>query len=357
MRETRYNRINGFIWHDKGTPFPGNDVHMLAKADLEFRCGAGTEEEARKAFVSFARAHGANAALDSRVEEVRGRFGRTSFACFGTPALFAAPNPEGSFSEEQIRKSFRQPQNSGEEERIKPASLSSYLSVSFAAAVVFLILLAVSPVRTLCAAPVVFLLAYVRKKEADAEGPSEEKPKRFECSPVSESMRYEEPRKFFILEQNEPLPRGFEILAVGEHVAYGEHKNSVDARRALQSYARECGANALLDVHARHCYYGCWYYECYGIPAVVGKRNRKGSLTREHLVRNFYAPKQEPSTRQKLVRENDRRGIEFAYANKFLRRFILLMVVAVAAWIWFDDWRGVPWNVPIEDYFEKYLHL
>ena len=360
MRETRYDKINGFIWHDKGTPLPGNDVHMLAKSDLEFRCTAGTEEDARKAFVSFARAHGANAALNSRVEEVRGGRGRTGYACFGTPALYARPDPEGSFSDEEIRSSFRQPENPDTAETEKTVGFSTYLTVSFFAAVVFLILLALSPVRTLCASPLIFALAYVRRRSRDAESVSEEKPVRFECRAGSDSTMYEEPRRFFILEENEPLPRGFEVLAMGEHVAYGEHKNSVDARRALQSYARECGANALLEVRTKYCHYGCWYYECYGIPAVVGKRNRKGTLTREQLVRNFYAPEQEPSTWQKFekfARERERREIEYAYATKFLYRFTALLVIAVSAWIWFDDSRGIPMNVSFEDYFGKYLDI
>ena len=164
------------------------------------------------------------------------------------------------------------------------------------------------------------------------------------------TMRYEAPRKFFMLEKNMELPHGFEILAKGEHVAYGEHKNSVDARRALMSYARECGANALLDVQTNHCYVTFGYYECLGIPAVIGKRNPDGRFTRGELTRNFYAPEQAPSTMQRLAKQDMLR----AYRARHIRQFMYLLTFFVLCWIAFDQWRDVPLTVSF-DYFEKYF--
>ena len=164
MRETRYDRINGFFWHRKGAPFPGNDVHRLGEADGEFRFSGKTAEEAKKAFASFAREHGANAALNSSVGEVRGRFGRTAFVCSSTPALFARPDPEGSFTADDLLESFVDPSEEREEKeeiRLKPVDSADYAGLVFASVPTFILLMILSPVRTLYAIPPVLVLMAV----------------------------------------------------------------------------------------------------------------------------------------------------------------------------------------------------
>ena len=110
--------------------------------------------------------------------------------------------------------------------------------------------------------------------------------------------RYDLLNKFFYLERNEPLPKGFEILTAGQFETYAEHRNIIEAKKDLRSFARQCGANALLNIHTIHIenYYAYQsYYECRGVPAVIARRTPRGKYTKEQLIRSFYVHSQPPS--------------------------------------------------------------
>lgn len=104
---------------------------------------------------------------------------------------------------------------------------------------------------------------------------------------------------FIMRDRLEPLPAGLELLAFSDHPCYAEHRNSVDARRSLRALARASGANALINVYSRYVdtvYYSHGYYECWGVPAVVGRPNPKGAYTKEELIACFHVPSQPKST-------------------------------------------------------------
>lgn len=110
--------------------------------------------------------------------------------------------------------------------------------------------------------------------------------------------RYDLLNNFFYLERNEPLPKGFEILTAGQFETYAEHRNIIEAKKDLRSFARQCGANALLNIHTIHIenYYAYQsYYECRGVPAVIARRTPRGKYTKEQLIRSFYVHSQPPS--------------------------------------------------------------
>lgn len=159
-------------------------------------------------------------------------------------------------------------------------------------------------------------------------------------------VRYDMVKDFLILDKDEPLPTGLEILMTARDAAYAEHRNAGEARRNLRSHARQCGANALLDVHTEHVndfYAFNRYYECRGLPAVVARRNPNGRFTRDQLVMSFYAPRQTPSRRARRIEfwanESQARQIRGRRIER-ISNFLILLWPILLIWFAYDGFCG-----------------
>lgn len=165
MSDARYDRIYGFIWHSKGKPYPDSDFHLLGVSEKMCRFRGLTQEEAQNGLMTFARKFGANALLDVYFDVIRNDAGDWEIACFGRPALYARPNPDGAYLESQLRSGFSQPRACAIPKYVEfPAnapvmSAESYRSNLISAAVVYLItLLIMGPFRTIVSSVLVLLL-------------------------------------------------------------------------------------------------------------------------------------------------------------------------------------------------------
>lgn len=165
MSDDRYDRIYGFIWHFKGKPYPDFDIHLLGMSQKMCRFRGSTEEEAKNGLMAFARKFGANALLDVYFNVSRNAAGGVEFACFGRPALYARPNPDGPHLESQLRAGFSQPYACAIPKYVEyPSndpgiSAEAYRSNLISAASVYLItLLIMGPFRTLVSSVLVLLL-------------------------------------------------------------------------------------------------------------------------------------------------------------------------------------------------------
>lgn len=163
---------------------------------------------------------------------------------------------------------------------------------------------------------------------------------------MDNEVRYDIAADFLILDKDEPLPAGFEILITARDTAYAEHRNAAEARRGLRSHARQCGANALLEVHTEHVndfYAFNRYYECRGLPAIVARRNPRGRFTRNQLLRSFYAPRQTPSRRERSAAfwANERQAGQARHRRtEQIYNFLILLWPILLIWFAYDGFCG-----------------
>lgn len=116
MSESRYNGIDGFLWHKAGMGYPNpNELHLLGLSEKVCRVRARTSEQAKAGLENFAKEFGANALLDTYSTVLQDEHGNITgeVAWYGRPALYAKPSPNGQFTESELRASFRQPQTLG----------------------------------------------------------------------------------------------------------------------------------------------------------------------------------------------------------------------------------------------------
>lgn len=116
MSESRYNDIDGFLWHKAGMGYPNPDeMHLLGLSEKVCRVRAPASEQAKAGLENFAKEFGANALLDTYSTVLQDERGNITgeVAWYGRPALYAKPSVNGQFTESELRASFRQPQTLG----------------------------------------------------------------------------------------------------------------------------------------------------------------------------------------------------------------------------------------------------